>query len=387
MRKVLLVLILIASRVHGQERIFGQDLLAAQHPSFQTTKALLYIPANSALGTLDFTFGTSLSPIIDLLSSGKFNFYRVHIINGPCLANRNCGPYDPIKDYTVESFEAAVLKKDPVIIKFLTDRVKLYCPLRLRFPKVEIRISPMLEHRLGKQAFRILADTTLAACPGVGLVNNAMNGDGEKYKRAWQESHDGYKKPRTLVSFDGFDATDADIAAWRSRTRNGKVSFVWSRVYNCRNNGPFVDPRNRTSCPKERDFDLLAHITDDRGVAPSPKFVCKFEAFKSPYIWKPFAEDTGSTDPRSNLPVALVPLDNRDVELVGQLGKSIGSLKYYGAYQKGLNRYYSGTSIKLSGYQIEKKIDILNGSPWTWLKQGGRCIGPFVPGRRSGSYR
>jgi hypothetical protein len=387
--KLCIFLLIFHTEAYAQQaRIFGQDFQAAQHPLFSTKDAALYARSNSALGTLDYTYGSDLAPIVRLLSSKKFSVYRVHLIDGTCIHNRNCAPDYPFQNYTTESFEAAVKANDPIITNFLENRTKLYCPLMLTQQPVFIRISPVMEHRLTNRAFRMLADIVLGACPGVSLVNNPASGTGEEYRGAMLESHDGFKNPKAIVSLYGTEATDADIPAWSSATKNSTVAFVWSRVFNCNNNGPFTYPKDRTSCPKARDFELLSHITDDRGKAPKPSFSCKFEAFKSPMIWKPFAEDFGTPDSRANLPVAITPLGNRNIELVGALGKSAGYLRYYGSYQGGLNRHYSGTGSRLSGYEIEKKAATLNkGIPFVWLKQSNRCIGPIVAGRRNGKMR
>ena len=130
---------------------------------------------------------------------------------------------------------------------------------------------------------------------------------------------------------------------------------------------------------------MLAHITDFRGSAPSSTLKCT--ALKSPSVWKPLAEDKGTGDIRANLPVAVVALSPKDVTVSDYRGRSVGVLKYYGNYQGKLNRYYCGTGAKLSGYQFEKKAVKMSESPWTYLIQGKRCIGPFIGGRRGGAYR
>lgn len=382
---IIIALSIRASISRGETRVFGQDFLAAQYPRFNGTKALPYIASNSALGTLDNTFGTSTAPIRALLTSGKFSSYRVHLINGSCIANGNCGPYEPLKDYTLKAFNRALENNNPKIISYLKDRTAIYCALQKDFPLVDFYISPVLEHRLSVKAYRNAANAVKDTCPIVTLVNNPVTGNGERYRGALLESHDGFNKPRDIVSFDGFDATDADIQKWMVSTKDSKISFIWSRVYNCRNQGPWEDPRERTSCPKPRDFEMLAHITDFRGPAPSSTLKCA--AFKSPSIWKPLAEDKGTGDIRANLPVAIVALSAADVTVSDYRGKPLGTLKYFGAYANGLNRYYSGTGSKLSGYQFEKKAVKISSYPWTYLIQGKKCIGPFIGGRRGGAYR
>ena len=382
-------MLLLATTLHAEERIYGHDMLALQSPNFTMKNSYKYFKGkNLALGTADNTFGTNIEPIRNALKLATFTAYRVHMLNGVCVTRQNCGVYETLYGYTLQSLEAAILIKDAKILTPLSTRTKVYCELKKEFPTVKFYISPIAEHRLGIAAYRILADTVLEACPDITLVNNAYDGNGERYKGALRESHDGFTAPRALVSFDGTDATDVDIDKWKESTKNSDISFIWSRLYTCQGGGTYVDPRKRTLCPKERDFELLSHIVDVRPPAPRPRFTCKFQAFKAPSIWKPLAEAyEGSLDIRGNLPVAIVPLAKRDVSIVGIKGISIGNLRYYGIYQGKLNRYYSGTGLKLSGYQIEKALSAQNGSPWGYLKQGNRCIGPFIAGKRQGLYR
>lgn len=382
------VFLTIKHKAFGQQRIIGQDVLALQSKSFNAASFITYSKSGSAFGTLDFTFGASVAPIYSALNSGKFSAYRVHLIDGTCIANGNCGDYSPFRKYTLKSFEAAVSKKDKAVLNFVRDRTSIYCSLQKSFPSVKIYISPVLEHKLGTKAFRILADTVLKTCPGIGLVNNSVTGDGEKYHGALLESHDGFSKPRSIVSFDGLDATDSDIGTWLTKTSGGKISFIWSRLYNCRLQNGWIDPRKRAACPRPRDFELLLHLSDDRGKPPTPTFKCSFSPLIPPRIWKPLAEDTGSKDKRANLPVAIVPGTGKTYAVVTYQGTSLGLLNYFGPFtEKGLNRYYSGTGTGLSGYQMEKKALELSGSSWVYLKQDNSCIGPFVPGIRGGKFR
>lgn len=379
------VLCLFLSRISdAQSRVFGQDTLAIQHSKFQVRELVKFLPQDTALGTLSNTFGNQLSAITRALSSGRVKYLRVHLINGSCIANQNCGPYEIGYGYNLKSFEASVLAKNPKIITYVRNHTLLYCDL----PNTKVLISPVVEHRLNNRAYRILADTIVSSCPSAQLVNNPVTGIGERYRGSWIESHSDRISGADIYSFDGVDATDSNIPLWKSKTAKAKISFVWSRVYNCRNLGPFQDPRNRTSCPKSRDFELLAHITDNRPPAPTTSSKCG--SFKSPNIWKPLSEDKGTGDPRANLPVLLSRLGNGNTEIATYKGTCIGTLSYFGPpTTEGLGRYYSGLpgAVRLSGYEIEKKAVRLSGSPWVWVRQNNKCFGPFIPGMRQGTYR
>lgn len=369
---------------NAQSRVFGQDTLAIQHRQFKVKDLVEYLPEGTALGAISNTFGTELSPIVRALSSNRVRYFRVHLINGSCIANQNCGSYEIGYGYNLKSFEAAVLTKNTKIIDYVRTQAVSFCHLQ----NTKVLISPVVEHRLNNRAYRVLADTVLNVCPGVQLVNNPVTGIGERYRGSWIESHSTRINGADIYSFDGVDATDSDINRWKKETEKAKIAFVWSRVYNCRNLGAFEDPRKRTSCPKPRDFELLSHITDSRGSAPATTLKCG--NFRAPSIWKPLSEDKGTGDPRANLPVLLARFGNTRVSVIDYRGKDLGILAYFGPPTvEGLGRYYSGLpgAFKLSGYEIEKKAVRLSKSPWVWVRQGSKCLGPFIPGMRQGTYR
>jgi len=389
MLKSVLLLILIPALVYGDTRIFGQDMLAAQLPGFNMAKAAPYVAPNTALGILDYTFGADIAPIHRLLASGKFSTFRVHLINSSCIANSNCGSYEIGYGYSLAGFNAAVLAKNPKIISFLTARSKIYCDLLTNYPKVKLLISPVLEHRLTTSAYQIAADSVLKGCPKVQLVNNPVTGKGERYKGAWIEAH-ATSVPADIYSWDGIDATDGNVQAWINQTAKAKIAFVWSRGYNGRaSGGTFVDPRKRKNTPTLKTFELLAHITDDRSPPNKPTFKCTFTPLKAPSIWKVLSEDYPNvSDPRANLPVAILPLQYSDVSVVTEKGQFLGTLKYFGTYSNTkMGRYYSGTGSKFSGYEFEKLAIEKGSSPRVYFKQNTQCIGPFIAGRRGGVLR
>jgi hypothetical protein len=388
MLKFVLSLILIPALSYGDTRIFGQDMLAAQLPGFRVEKAIPYVSPNTALGILDYTFGTDIAPVHRLLNSRKFSVLRVHLINSSCIANSNCGPYEIGYGYSLAGFNAAVLAEDPKIISFLTARSKVYCGILTNYPAVKLLISPVLEHRLTPAAYQIAANSVLKGCPNVQLVNNPVTGKGERYKGAWIEAH-ATSVPADIYSWDGVDATDSDVATWIKQTAKAKIAFWWARAYNARaGGGSFVDPRARTAVPTAQYFELMNHLQDDRGKAPKPTFRATFKPFSKPNIFKPCSENyEGSSDPRGLLPVAILPGAAGMMNVVGAKGIRVGQMKFFGAYQGNLNRYYSGTAGRMSGYEFEKEASKTNGSPFTWVCQNRICYGPIIGGRRNGLMR
>lgn len=382
-----LYVIVGAVKAFGDERIIGYDYLAAQHPRFNVVEANQFTSKHSALGTLDFTFGAEITPISNLLGSDNFDAYRVHFINGPGLRGGVAAPYEITYGYTVSSFNAAIENRKPEIISYLKKRLRLYKQLALHFVGVKFIVSPMLEHNLTAKAYRVLADTVLDVWPSVQLDNNGLDSH-ERYRGSWIESH-GVNPGWGLdiSSLDGDDATDIAVQKWLNKTVAQKITYVWTRSYNCRCQGAWEDPRSRKSCPKAYQFEEVGHIVNKRPPKPSPIFQCQFKPLEVPFTWKPMAEDKCGVDPRANLPVALLPGTTKPYSVVALTGTVLGNLTYYGVFQGSLNRYYSGWigGAKKNGFGFEKEASLL-GSPWVWLRQANTCYGPFVPGRRAGTF-
>lgn len=395
------IAVLIAVAIGAQEALsepmHGQDFLAAQQKGFDLGQAAIYFGQNTASGNLDFTFGTDLTKLDAFLSATHPQMHRTHIINGTCIRGNNCGSYEYVKGFSVSSFDAAVKKSDKRILDPFKARVKAYHELALKHPETKFLISPVLEHQLSKESYRVLADAVLSVwIEGVQLVNSPMGGVAiERYKGAWVERHGTASiKDGDIVSFDGAGATDANIPAFLSNTKNAKIVLVWERQYNCRTNSPkWVDPRARIACPRPVDFELLSHILDTRPakVAFSGGVACKsVKPFAPPYIWKPMAEDTGGKDARKNMPVALISgAKGINISVLSSNGASVGTLGRYDRDMKPptQTRYYSSYAggSKLSGYQFEKRAAIASSSPWVWVRLVSKaCFGPFIPGMRGG---
>lgn len=253
---LLWTIIMVAAVAYGETPIVGHDFLALQSPHFKYKKVLASIKAPSALGMLDFTFGYSLAPVRYMLASGKFKYLRVHLVNGSCLRLRNCGSYYPFQGFTPEQFEASVLRKDINTVDFLSFRTQEYCKIAEEFPDVKVLISPVLEHNLTPKGWRAAANIIKASCDKIDITNNPMTP--KKIGDYWREIHGSIDKPAEIVSMDGFSYED--FSAAKIEKSKHVVVLVWDSHYNCRNPGPFIDPRERTDCATAKEVKYL----DDR---------------------------------------------------------------------------------------------------------------------------
>jgi len=383
----------VVTRSSINERTLCDDHLALLHSKYDAKGAAAVHIAGNCIGVLDYTFSASIANLRTFLSNADVSAVRIHIINNTCVRNRNCGKYEIGYGYTLASLNSAILKKDSKILNFLKERVALYKKFfQSEFPNTPVYISPILEHNLSKEAWRILADTTHDVWL-VGLVNNPMGGvAGEVYREARLEDHGNKNLSKTsvFVSTDGVEIMDIDSVKYANDTASKKQTHRWSRRNNCRDQGPWKDPRARTSCLTAREAAQQVHVTDIVPKAPKPTFSCKFSAWNSSNIWKPLAEDKGTPDARKNLPVAIPSgMQHKNLDLVAINGKKVGSLGYYGKFSDGRPRMYSGYSggSKKTGYEFEQEAVRLSGHRYVYAKQGNICKGPLLPGRRQGDFR
>lgn len=372
----------------------GQDLLALQHRKFKVADAVKYLEKNTSTGHLDVTFGSRVKKVKRVLTDVEPGYHRIHIINGTCVRNQVCQSFETGYGFSRSGFQQAVLNKNPKIITPLKKRVRVYKDLSAKFPNTIFLLSPILEHDLSIAAWRVLADEVVAIWPEIKLINSPNKGVAvEAYRGAWIEKHGQNPGSTQGNSLDGEEGTDINVPNWLQRTNNNKYTMNWSRSYNCRtNSATFIPPKQRNACPSEPVFEMLAHLMDQR--PPAPNFqggnACSsITAFNSPNVWKPLAEDHYEGEPRANAPVAIVPFNRSLLDVLAVNGKKLGQLANGGSFTtSGYWRYYSKLpgGSGLSGYQFEK-LAVREGSPWVWVRSGRACKGPFVPGRRAGTYR
>lgn len=372
-------------------QVVGHDLLALQQQNFREEVAAAELPKGVAIGVLDTTFGSSFAPLRTVLTRVQPRYLRFHLIDGTCIRNRVCERGLVQSGYTTKTFDQAIRNGNAQIKAHLQKRTLAFRELAKEFPGTKFIGSPVLEHDLSVQSFRIVTDWMLSVWPELQISNSANGGvTQERYRGAWIERH-GPSAPVSgtdIVSTDGVDITDIDSSGFLHRYSQSKIVFLWTRSYNCRHQGEnFVMPKARNSCTTRQIFQVLAHIVENLG-AP-PRFAGKqcrtLREFKSPQIWKPLAEDKGNGDQRANYPVLISAFNSTaPVNVLDQSGTKIGSVGYYGGFNNGLNRYYSrypgGSGNGAYGFQEKSK-------GFSWLQQGGSCFGPLILGRRQGDFR
>lgn len=251
------------------ERVLGYDWLAAQHPLFNLGAALEELPeGGNAIGILDFTFGESLEPVELILQSGKASHLRVHFINGPCIRNKNCGPYELGAGRSISEFDRAILRSERSIIGPFQERVRKFCALIDKYEDVAFYFSWVLEHNLTHDGWLSLNHYGVEACPdrSYTVVSNPVDSNigfpADIAPGVIHEEH-GESTSSIISSLDGKDILEIDVSGWLDRTAFQAITFKWTHSYNCRvPRSVFVDPRIRVNCPSRDVHKQIVEIGD-----------------------------------------------------------------------------------------------------------------------------
>lgn len=261
---ILWILIIVGAVTAYGSPYEGHDLLASQSRYFDLKKIIPHYPKYSAFGSLDTTFGNSLTDISKLLYSRHISFYRVHILDYTCVRNRNCDKTYILKRYSQSSLNKAILRKNKTLLSYLAKRARLYCKLTVKYPTLQLAISPFLEHDLSWKAWLIAANTVSKVCPNSLIVNSPY-----PYKRLSKLNaymHEIHGNPEgknyDVISLDGLDISNVNIKKWKSQTKNAYARFYWSTSYNCRKilENKFVYPMQRKHCLSVDDFKTIKRL-------------------------------------------------------------------------------------------------------------------------------
>lgn len=366
----------------------GLDVLALQKRRFPVKDVVEMAPDNFVVGTLDWTFGTSLAPIRRVLDTGKVLRWRLHFFNGPGLRNNQLGTYEPHYGYHIASFAKAWEQRNEKLVGHLRKRVELYCALFAKYPGVTLEISPTLEHNLTARAFREQVKVVRRACPLAVIVDNPVGGVRTSGLKLKVERH-GVKATVSApcnASLDGDSVEDIDLLAYKRKFQHCTV-LIWSRVLNCRlASGSFIDPRKRKACPTRDQMRAMFEYMKPLPEAPQ---VAECRAVVAPRLWKSFADYHGTFDIKANKPVWLSPARIEGLEVRALNRKLIGYLSYLGTFDGGGYRYYSGLGGNSTAMDLVDMAKSENGNenPFVTLHEGGQCFGPINPLLRYGFYR
>lgn len=351
------------ARQAGDHRV-GIDALGLAKHNAKVLKDEM--PAESALGFLDETFGDPYEKATEILKSGKVKAVRIHLIDGTCIRNRVCPRGAP----TYTSYRE---------LERRAKRAYRWCTEN---SVAECYVSPFLEHDEKNKAvvdrwYNILRSTA----PGLKYVCSAFTGycpDAVLIERH------GARRG-AIASPDGISHADLDSIAYRD---NGKlITFSWLPENNGRVTGEegFIMPKLRVNWPTRAD---IRHQVRMLAPADPMPVVPGCQPIKAPELFKTRAEyyGKGHDDGRGNKGLFISKTRMSKVKITTLKGKEVGYLGYYGTFSgtPGTYRHYIGGG-RGSG-QKPVRLRRLLGGDWGLLKGGGKCW-IFSPIHRQGYFR
>ena len=220
------------------------------------------------------TFGANTGCLDTVIRDGRFNSYQLHLINGVCLRNGNCGSYEVFAGLTVGQAESLVLARDPGLLGKITQSASEAANFLSSRGILgnSCFISPVLETDLSTEASSVIIDTVKPLFPGCTFVHNPVNPtpriEGTLYEHHSENSVVGssciYNNDGFSVSVGGDTSgfprflSEVQVADQLKNNTTCELAFIWHHSYNCINGG-FVDPRAR-SCSEVDDWPFLTAI-------------------------------------------------------------------------------------------------------------------------------
>lgn len=325
--------------------IYGIDYLAgAKYPDV----ILKEHPEGWAAGFFAVTFGNALPTVEKLLATGRCPHVRIQLLWSDA-----------------HSFGDSDI---PQIRKLS----RAYQELKKRFPHVVVEISPFCEHNLNNPDKYL--DIVKAEAPDCIPVNVPWRGAfSRKYKN---EIHGNHSKPVGAYnySFDGTNAVDSDVEAFKRQHNGSQVFFFWHPRLNLKWSMKDTTPRPaRKAKPSSELIDSLIYLHTAKGTTSVPKR----------WLVKSHAEKHGEGDLKGDKLLIISPIRARAIELKTRNGQTVDTLRYYGTFEGGGFRYYSAQW----GYQVAHKARRIQGDPLCEIWINGKRVGGTNPGFRDPTFR
>jgi len=255
-------------------------------------------------------------------------------------------------------------------------------------PGIQLLLSPVLEHNMSQAHLTTLTAKIKRYAPNVKMFNTPWKG---AKPNNWITEVHGVspsipRAPEYFVSFDGVGAVDEDVVAWLKRYRTSSVACIWDTRLNGRYDKDQRPRAKRDTYPDARYFRSLVRLSYP--ITNAPSFWAPVTKLPTGWLIKTHAEDTNGKGDRRDKPLVFTKSKTDSVSFVASNGREVCKLTYYGTYEGGRYRYYSGHrgGCNLYGYEIGAKAKALTGSEWVALKVGGRLYGPFNPAFRAGFF-
>lgn len=243
MVRLLLPLLLLASTASAE---MGYSLIGACHAdkNCEGLRSLWRGKEVMVFGWLETSFGVRCPCVQRLLASPKQKIIRVHVMNGPCLRNRRCGPYEPFAGHSVATADRAVRRGRGVLARYEAALMRTAERVRAANNVAACYVSPCLECDLSKRARVKLLKLAARVLPECALVDNPLRDSCLKNTVCEKHNLSPQVEAPCIVDLDGFDGRAINPRAWAQVYNQCDLKFYWEPSFNCIN-GSFQDPRQR----------------------------------------------------------------------------------------------------------------------------------------------
>jgi len=350
--------------------LVGLDHLGLAHKLYKAQAVIKAAAPNSIIGCFDDPFGPVLKKLRKCLDSGKFKAARIQ------------AHWD--NDHRI------------VPLKKLKKKLPAYQKLAMEYPGIDIFVSHSCEYKEGNQAeVKKRVDTIRNIAPNCIPVNSVWQG--ATLPNVITERH-GAGAIGGMVSYDGTNAYDSNVEAWKQRNA-GAYQLFWGYRFNLREindpGQPVPSPGQRTAAPSLQYMESVQRLAEYQGIAPTPTFAGQAIPIRDSELYKSHAEDDQESgpmdpdDPRENKPCLIIKTQASEVKIVTWDGQPIGSMPYGGTFGANMKRFYAGSpgGVRLYGYQIGQKAKRASGSEFVWFRGGSTFHGPVHPAFRAGYFR
>lgn len=324
------------------------------------------IPQGTAIGFLEYTFGSAFPAARQCIATGKIPAFRVHCSNGPCARNHNCDVGEP------KSNDYASLQKCAANAQKLHNDFGVAC-----------YVSPRVESdEKDKDIVNKQVATIKSAAPDCKVVLSVFTGYSPPGVLVEKHGNNAYGD---LISNDGSSIFDANADQYIESA--SEMALTWTNRDNLRISGEktFTKPKQRIKSRRLTKNELIQKLrilNHSAAVPANPAFCKNAKDVPSNEILKPNAEDYDNNDKRGGRPLLISRLNVSRFDILDPSGKKIGCFKRYGSFSGGGSRFYEGDCSGLHSIELMDKAR----SEWIYAKSGNNCYRLNII-RRGGSFR
>lgn len=231
----------------------GLSYLALCHPKWPCKESLMKLSNPKVVGWLDHTFGTKCECAKTFLNQPGEKIIRVHLLNGPCMRNRRCGPYEPFYGLTIAQANRLIHKDNRRLLGKVTRASLRLAKLLRTTEELTCYVSPCLECDIDNAARKKLINIVKQHLPQCVPVDNPVHH--RCLRDVTCEKHGPKPKLRApcIADLDGVPLEEVDVEHYLAQTKQCDIQFLWSKPFNCIAQAAFVDPQKR-DCSKVKTY-------------------------------------------------------------------------------------------------------------------------------------